>query len=64
MSSLVQGYIQSSFLIVEHIADSSSDHASAEHRQSVMTIVSCNQGLVTLALTDLQRGKKKKKTYH
>lgn len=44
----MQGYIQSLFIIVEHIADSSSNHASAEHRQSVMTIVSCNQGLATL----------------
>lgn len=54
----MQGYIQSLFIIVEHIAGSSSDHASAEHRQSVMAIVSCNQGLATFALTDLQRGKK------
>lgn len=55
MSSLMQCYIQSLFIIARHIAVSSSDRASSEHRQAVMTVVSCNWGLATLVWTAFQR---------
>jgi len=57
----MQCYIQTLFIIARHIAVSSSDQASLEHRQSVMIVVSCNWGLAALAQTAFQR---KKKIYH
>lgn len=62
MSPLMQGYIQSLFIVARHIAVSSSDQAASQHRQSVMTIVSCNWGLAALAWTASQRKKNKKST--
>lgn len=54
----MQCYIQCLFIIARHIAVSSSGQASSEHRQSVMTVVSCNWGLASLAQTAFQRKKK------
>lgn len=54
----MQCYIQSLFIIARHIAVSSSDQASLEHRQSVMTVVSCNWGLAALAQAAFRAEKK------
>lgn len=57
----MQCYIQSLFIIARHIAASSSDQASSEHRQPVMTVVSCNWSLAALARAAFQSKKKKRK---